>query len=432
MAVAACVLATAFVPVGCGGGDNSNNGPTPIPTVTGPTPTPSPIPTPTVLTTTIASSVTSPAGFDIGASDGGFLIAYGAAATATNGAIYGVRLGANGSVLDASPFLVSVAQADGYLSDPSWTSPAVGYDGTSFAVAYAGTGTAQGVPANAITAVLVDAQKNVGAPTDLAETAQIGTCQSAVGPPPTIAGAPSTLFAAVWPVQEGCAGGPVLDLLGAAFATPDGAALAVTAIDGLLPPVDPNPIVSSAASIATTPTTIVAAWTEAAAGSSSTNVELALLAASGVERVQLATGVDGFVRPAIASDDSNEYLVVWQGSGNSIRGGRFRPGTGPLDGADGFLIAQGGQQPLGAPRVAFGNAGYLVAWVAPGGSGSSLEAIRVTPLGTLFGDLLTIVPAGGIATNDVALAFSRQTYVATYLGPASGGGMSLDATTIGF
>ena len=432
MVVAACVLATAFVPVGCGGGSNSNSGPTPVPTVTGPTPTPSPIPTPTLKTTTLVPSLTSPAGFDVGASDGGFLVAYGAAATATTGAIYGIRLDADGSVLDTTPFLVSVAQADGYLSDPSWTGPGVGYDGTSYAVAYAGSGTAQGVPANTITAVLVDAQKNVGAPTDLAETAAFGTCESSVGPPPAIAGAPSTVFAAVWPMQTGCVGTPVLDLLGAAFATPDGSALAVTAIEGLLPPVDQNPIVSSAAAIATTPTTIVATWTEGAVGSTSTNVEVALLSAGGVERVQLASGVEGFVRPAIASNDSNDYLVVWQGSGNSIRGGRFRPGTGPLDGPDGFVIVQGGQQELGPPRVAFGNAGYLVAWVVPGDAGSSLEAIRVTLQGTLFEDVVTIAPAGAIATTDVALAFSRQTYVATYLGPASGGGTSLVASSLGF
>src|SRR5206468_2963396 len=138
---------TAFVPVGCGSSSNSNSGPTPIPTVTGPTPTPSPIPTPTVKTTTLVPSLTSPGGFDIGASDGGFLVAFGAAAAAAPYAIYGIRLGADGTVLDTTPFLVSIAQAGGYLSDPSWTGPAVGYDGTSYAVAYAGTGTAQGVPA---------------------------------------------------------------------------------------------------------------------------------------------------------------------------------------------------------------------------------------------------------------------------------------------
>jgi hypothetical protein len=136
------------------------------------------------------------------------------------------------------------------------------------------------------------------------------------------------------------------------------------------------------------------------------------------------------VRPAIASDGSGDYLVVWQGAANSIRGGRFRPDTGPLDGPDGFLIAQGGGQALGAPRVAFGNAGYLVLWASPGSGGSSIQAIQVTPLGTLFGDVLTIVPAGGVSTMDLAVAFSRQTYVVTYLGPASGGATPLDAALI--
>ena len=45
------------------------------------------------------------------------------------------------------------------------------------------------------------------------------------------------------------------------------------------------------------------------------------------------------VRPSIASDGS-DYLVVWQSAPNTISGARFRPGTGPLDGSSGFVIAQ--------------------------------------------------------------------------------------------
>ena len=59
---------------------------------------------------------------------------------------------------------------------------------------------------------------SVGLPADLAETAQIGTCgierRAAAGD----RGAGTTSFASIWPLEEGCAGGPVLDRLDGAFA----------------------------------------------------------------------------------------------------------------------------------------------------------------------------------------------------------------------
>lgn len=415
MVVAAVVAATTIVPLGCGGDD--------VPL--GPTPTPTPLPSPSVTSVTIVPSFSASAGFDVGAGEGGFLVAYASAAAGSTTAIYGVRLGDGGAVVDQTPFLVSVAQSGGYLSDPSWTDPAVGFDGTSYAVAYAGTGTTQGIPAAAITAVLVDPQANVGTPVDLAETAQIGTCESDVVPPPAIAGT-SASFAALWPIEEGCAGGPVLDRLDGAFATPDGAGLSVAEIDGLLPPVDDQPLVSSAASVASSGTTTVATWTEGQDGASAAVVEVAVLAPSGVERVTLASTGVGFVRPAIASDGS-DYLVVWVGQLNAVQGARFQPGSTPPDGPAGFPI-EPSDAAKGNPRLAFGDGTYLVAWTVPAAGGSyDLQIVEVSPPATI-GAVETV--ATGLSSADVAIAFSGDAFLITFQRAANAGTTSLEGVLI--
>jgi len=427
--IAACVLATTVLPLGCGNDDNNNSGPTPTPVPTStsgatptplptsgatPTPTLTPLPSPTVVVITVVQSVATLAGLDVGASDSGFLVAYGtygAAPTATStSSIYGVRLDGDGEVVDPTPFVISVAQSGGFLDDPSWTAPAVGFDGASYAVAYAGTGTEGGFPAAAITAVLVDPQASVGVPTDLAETGSFGMCQTEVGPPPALAGTPAASFAALWPFMAGCINVPVVDRLDGALATPQGAALSVSELQGLLPPFDQTPLQTSAASVASSATTTVAAWRESASGPDDAVVELALLAPGGVERTQLANGGGGFTRPAIASDGS-DYLVVWQAASNSIRGARFRPGTGPLDGPDGFLIAQA-QLPL-APRVAFGNGRYLVAFFVVGASFSQLRTFEVSPAGAVTA-IETGAGQAAALGSDAAVAFSNGTFVVPF------------------
>src|SRR5262245_15672083 len=126
---------------GCAGEGNSPSGPTPTPLPTGTsgnTPTPGATPTsaPTPMPTgggaiTIAPNIESPAGFAVAAGDGGFLAVFAAAATDQSSEIFGVRLAGDGSVIDAEPFLVSVATGDPQLHQ---SSPAVGFDGSTYAV----------------------------------------------------------------------------------------------------------------------------------------------------------------------------------------------------------------------------------------------------------------------------------------------------------
>ena len=383
-AVAAATLAIASVPLGCGS-DDSNDGPTPTPT-----PTPTPLPSPTVVLLTLVESIgTDSTTLDLGASGDAFLLAYEGRAIGTATAIYGVRFGADGRVIDTSPFL---------------------FDGSAYGVAYAGTGTVQGsIAGAAITAVQVGTDGSVGFPADLAETAQIGTCESNVVPPPALAASSATSFAALWPLEEGCAGGPILNRLDGAFAVVQGEGFAVNEIDGLLPPVGDQTVISSPAAVASNGTTTVGAWTEMVAGGSAVTVEVAVLSPGGVERVALADAADALVRPAIATD-GRDYLVVWFGTGGTLRGARFRPGTGPLDGPEGFVISE----PLIStePVVAFGNGRYVVVATHLQGSGDiPVLASEVSPAGV-------VTPFGVIARDAgsrMGIAFARGRFAIAYV-----------------
>ena len=422
-AVAAATLAIAIVPLGCGT-DNQDDGPNPTPTPTssgGATPTPTPVPTASVRIVDLVPSIGTNLSFDVGGGSRGFLVAWEDDTGPTSN-IRGLRLGADGTPV-GDDFLVSVVQSSPYLGNPSWTSPAVGFDGSVFGVAYAGTGVVQGsIPGAAITAVQVGTDGSVGLPADLAETAQIGTCESNVVPPPAIAGASSTSFASIWPLEEGCAGGPVLDRLDGAFAIVQNQGFAVSEIDGILPPVGDQTVVSSAAAVASSGATTVGAWTEMAEGSTGVNVEVALLTTGGAQRALLASAGGGLVRPSIASDGA-DYLVVWQSAPSTISGARFRPGTGALDGASGFVIAQGIGKTLGEPRVAFADGSYLVAWTAnPGEAGTignpDVRAVEVTPQGGV-GTPQTLV--ANVGWTGIAMAASGGTFVIPFAADAGSG-----------
>jgi hypothetical protein len=413
--VATMTLAVAIVPLGCGT-DNDSDGPTPTPTPTssgGATPTPTPTPTPGLRIVELVPSIGNT--FDVGAAERGFLVTWEDDAGPTS-TIRGLRVGTDATPVGDS-FLVSVAQGGGYLESPSWTSPAVGFDGTRYAVVYAGTGTVQGgVSAAAITAVQVGTDGSVGQPADLAETAAVGTCESAVLPPPAISGSSTTSFAALWPLEQGCVGGPVFDRLDGAFAVVQGAGFAVSEIEGLLPPIDDQSVtIASAAAVASSGATTVGAWTEMSDGSAAVRIEVALLESGGAQRVALATAGGGMVRPAIASDGS-DYLVVWQSAPNTISGARFRPGTGSLDGPSGFVVAQATGKTLGEPRVAFADDRYLVAWTAdPGEAGlgrPDLRAAEVSRQGRVA-TAQTLVT--GLAAADIALASSSDAFLIPFV-----------------
>ena len=418
-AVAAATLAIAIVPLGCGS-DDSSDGPTPTPTPTssgGATPTPTPTPAAGARIIDLVPSIGDTPRFDVGGGARGFLVAFEDDGPPSS-SIRGLRLGADGTPIDADPFLVSVAQSAGYLGDPSWTSPAVGFNGSLYGVVYAGTGTVQGsIPGAAITAVQVGSDGSVELPTDLAETAQIGTCESNVGPPPAISGNNATSFVALWPLEEGCAGGPILDRLDGAFAIVENRGFAVIETDPLLPPVDDDPVVSSAAAVASSGTTTVGAWTEMPAGGGEVDVEVAVLANGSTQRTRLAEAGGGLVRPSIASDGA-DFLVVWQSAPGTISGARFRSGSGPLDGGSGFVVARAsGGGMLGAPRVAFAGGTYLVAWV----EGSDLRVVEVSPQGGV-GSAQTL--ATNAAGTTIALASSGGTFVLPFVVDATSGGSS--------
>lgn len=380
---------------------------------------------------TLVGSYTEPAGIAVASSGDGFLVVYGGSAAAPgagspDAAILGVRVATDGKVLDASSFRIADASDDQSIVDSSWSSPAVAFDGGSYVVAYAGDGTAEGgIPVSAIVANAVDADANVGAPNALVVTAGIGMCRSTVGPPPAVAASPTAPIATLWPLHLACAGGPMIDRLGGAFATRSGSTLGdVVSIDDLLPPIDPDPVQTSAPAVAANASATVAAWTQSSVITGDTSVVAAILSESGVERVTLATeGVD-LSRPAIASD-GDAFLVLWTTPAGAIQAARFQPGVAPPDGPAGFTVADGPVS--GGKQVAFGGGRYLVVWTLDSEDGIALVSAEVSPAGEV-GPASTL--ATGLASNEAVVAAADDVFLVPFLRSVGGGATSLRALLV--
>jgi hypothetical protein len=433
--VATCALLSALGLSGCAGdGDSPSSGPTPTPG----TPIATPAATPTVATPSptptagsaiaIAPEIESPAGFDLAAGPGGFLVAFAAASTDGTSEIFGVRLASDGSVVDEEPFLVSVGTSE---LQTEQSSPAVGFDGATYAVAYSGSNEINGIFTSSITAVLVGLDGSVGTPTTIIETPGIGMCHATVSAPAEIVGMPGSEFAVFWPLDLGCASGPMLDRIDGVFAAPSGTTFSSVEIAGLLPPIGEDTVQSGPASAASSETVTLASWSEIAALNPppTTTIEVALLVSgSPAERAALATGPALLVQPEIASDGS-DFLVVWgsnPGSSPSVlRGARFRPGTGPLDGPEGFVISSS-QVEQGQPEVAFAGGVYVVVWTTPEMDGTELQlnAVAVATDGTVSD---ASVLATDLNAPNVAIAADGEVAVTAFLRAAAGGASSLEA-----
>ena len=410
LAVAAVVLAAGLGTAGCG---DSGSAPGPV-------------------ELRLVSAYTGPAGLDVASSGDAFLVAYGGSAGipgrpgTSDAGILGLRVATDGTVLDASSFRIADASDDQAIEDPSWTAPSVAFDGGSYVVAFAGSGTAEGgIPGTSISAVPVDPEANVGTQNDLVLTAGIGMCRSAVGPPPAVGASAGGALAVLFPLDLGCAGGPVIDRLSGVLATRTGSTIDdVTDIVDLLPPIDATPVVASAASVATSASATVATWTQGALGAIDASVVVAILTASGVERVTLATDGIGFVRPAIASD-GGAFLVVWASQSGSIQGARFQPGSAPPEGPAGFTIAAGPGN--ASPRVAFGGGQYMVVWTSSSNGDVALASARVSSGGDV-GPSTTL--ATGLASASISIAAAGDVFLVPFQRAANADTTSLRAMLI--
>lgn len=127
-------------------------------------------------------------------------------------------------------------------------------------------------------------------------------------------------------------------------------------------------------------------------------------------------------RPAVAATDGGGFLVAWQaccdGEGPGIFGRRYQAQAEPAGEAFRINTTQAGKQV--SPAVARSSAGeFLVTWVGPGETGSSLEYQIYGQIlasdGTMLGPELSVSRGGGRLHGAPAVVGTGDGYLAAWI-----------------
>ncbi|HZT07772.1 MAG TPA: hypothetical protein VFC51_12130 [Chloroflexota bacterium] len=377
----------------------STNPATPSPAETPPAPSPaSPAPTPEPspeASFTIADGLSSVSTVAASSDGRGYLVAFDAFRDHRHD-IFAVRLDPDGARLDDEWITLSDRSAIGSYPDAGYDSPSASFDGTAYDVAWFGEqGLSPEFPLTgwAFVAMRIDPAGVVLEPAKEIESGAGSGVGPTLLPPPAVAAQDSD-FVVLWSVLLGGGLGTLVEGARVAFGTGD---FAVEDLGVIAPPMgssDTRRLTAGPPAIATSGEATVGAWVEGELrrdGTSQPNGAVWVYALDGSSRTRtrVADVVAGDrFRTAIAGDGT-DFLIVWEaatetapGDVTEIRGARFRPGAGVLDGDDGFVIQAGvGRIRLGG--VAYGPGGYLVTWIEPHGSvsGDRLRAVQVSPGG---------------------------------------------------
>lgn len=428
---------------GCGGGGSGGGGaPTPTPVISptsGPTPivTPTPAPTPTGVPSpfTIAAGVGPDALPAVAFADSTYLTTFSRPSSGQRD-VYGVRLAPDGTVLDATPMLLSELAADSFLdpADASYDSASIAAGASGFGVFFNGSGTVRGaeIPGEIVGfAALPSSGPPLQPATEVDTQASFSMVQTVLA---GVSGATSfaSRYVALYRRATAMVGSPfVLGQIDGADVVVEGGSVDVVSnyvvaggmvVDGVVHDV-------SAARIASDGTTALAAWFDVlidVAPPEPPHVTSQLLTGAlrtpaGTMPVALAelTGEPG--DNAIGSDGA-EYLVVWSvatvaaNPPDEIRALRYLPGDGGEPGVamppGGFLIADGAAA-KNLIGVAFADGAWLVTWLEDG----TLRGARIRANGTAAAPF-TIDPA---PVSSAALASDGERFLVVVEKPTEAG-----------
>lgn len=392
--------------LGCGGDGDGPPRPSATPTA-GPTATPAATATPSGGVVVAHGAVPAlPAGIASGA--GRFLVAWSSIVGRAQPDVFGVRTDANGNVADASPLQLSDLGTAPFLdaATAEYQSPGIAYDGSTFGVFFAGSGSVAqfGAPGQVIAFSAVPPEGGPIVPaTQLASQATVGMVASFLTPPIAAADGAGSLIGVFQNVLQGIQTPKLPSVLSDVITVRDGSVSAqplVTLLDARPPFQDVIPT-GSAPGAAGNGEVVLAAWiqtaTVIATQQSTATVSGAVLSSGGDPTpVTIGSARTGAAGVAVASDGS-DFLVAWTlpvadgGDLVEVRAARYRVGTGTLDPDDGFLVAAGpGVKSLGG--AAFHIDAYLVVWeengvvraarVGTGGTAAEPFTIDDGPAGT--------------------------------------------------
>jgi len=332
--------------------------------------------------------------------------------------VVGLRLTAEGQVLDTAPFLLSDFGSDPFLGEGADYFPGgIASDDTSFGVFLFGSGTiSQGPPGEVVGFVSVPTEGAPALPaTAVDEQFSFSMAQTSLQPPIAVT-TNGTRFLGVYQRILTLVGSfSVSQVFGQIVTVTDEGVQAQPAgpFSGI--PVDGMLTSGSTPGVAISDSFTLIAWVETSAPEESpsdvsTDLRGVLLTPNEATFVTLSDTEAGSQNAAVASDGTS-FLVVWTATTASdpallseLRAVRFTPG-GSAEPAVGFLI-DGGDAAKGLGGIAFADGVYLVTWIEDG-------AVRGARLGTAGDDaeVLTIDP--GPATS-VALATDGARFLAVF------------------
>ena len=393
------LITTALVTLLACGGDGSG-GPAPTPTPT-PIASRTPEPTPTIADAfTIAADLPGPVALQAAAGADRYLVTFSVPVAAGGSEVAGVRLDANGTVLDDPPLALSD------LGDAPFLGPGATYLPGGIASATSGFGAflvgygmvAAGPPGQIVGFVGVPASGPPRLPaTAIDEQTTFSMAQTSLAGP-VAASSNGTLFLGAYQEIVSLVGSfSVRRVIGQIVTNPPVAAQEIGPFSGIAPPPDGLITSGSAPGVAARDDgATLLAWVELVApetapSDTTTRVQGVVLTESAATPVTLAATETGAEGVAVASDGTS-FLVVWAAPGRAeqpaalgeLRAVRYAPGAQP-EPSGGFVVATGAtaKDPVG---VVFTGGSWLVAWIegtalrgALVGATDTVEPIELDP-----------------------------------------------------
>lgn len=378
--VVALVALAATALVACGG-DDVHLGPTPTPT---PVASPTPFPTPTGTGSgafPIAADLAGTSAVTAAFGDGRYLVTFADTVQRSASDVFGVRLTADGDVVDAAPFLLSEIGGEPFLGpDGAYVPGGIAFADAGFGAFLFGSGTLEaGIPGQVVAFVAVPPAGPPALPaTPIDEQASFSMVQTAISPP-IAATSNGTLFLGVYQHVLTMVGSFSIDQVLGQIVSVGASGVSAQLVgpwSGIVPPEGGVVTSGSVPGVATrSDSSTLVAWIETVAeqdmpSNVSTRLRGVVLTESAATFVTLAEAQAGAQPVAVASDGTS-FLVVWEtptaadpATSSELRAIRYTPGGEPTP-AGGFVVAGGAAaKQLGA--VAFAGGVYLVAWTESG------------------------------------------------------------------
>ena len=374
-ALAVGVITSALLTLlGCGGDGNGGPAPTPTPT---PVASATPQPTPTIAEAfTIADDLLGPVAVRAAAAGDRYLVSFSVPVAAGGSEVAGVRLDANGTVLDDPPLALSD------LGDAPFLAPGATYLPGGIASATSGFGAflvgygnvAAGPPGQIVGFVGVPASGPPALPaTAIDEQMTFSMAQTSLAGPVAATSNRTRFLGAYQQILSLVGSFTVSRVIGQIVTTPPVAAQEIGPFSGIAPPPDGLITSGSAPGVATRDDgATLLAWVEVVAPETMPSdttmrlqgVVLTEAASTPVTLAATETGADGV---AVASNGTS-FLVVWATPGQAeppatgeLRAVRYAPGGEPQPGG-GFVVATGATA-KDLVGVVFAGGSWLVAWI---------------------------------------------------------------------